>query len=92
MTNEQKQQFKMSLEIAMKRRDELIKERMKIEKELVQQNRAIAALAEILGESPDMDVGLTDATLLVIRAASPSGLVPTEIRDELRRLGSPPQE
>jgi hypothetical protein len=87
MTNEQKKQLKNALDTAVQLRDELVKQRMTIEKELVQQNRAIAALSEILGKSPDMDVGLTDATLLVIRAVSPAGLVPTEIRDELRKMG-----
>lgn len=87
MTSEEKQQFKKTLETAKKRRDELAGERIRIERELIQQNKIIASISEILGESPDLDVGLTDAALLVVRTASRNGLLPTEIRDELRKIG-----
>jgi hypothetical protein len=86
MTNEQKQ-LQKSLAIAAKRRDELVRERMRIEKELVQQNRVIASISEVLGVSPEMDVGITDAALLIVRAGRREGLIPTEIRDNLRIMG-----
>lgn len=86
MTKEQREQFQKTLEIAQRRRNELVSLRSAIETELAQQSRAIAALAELLGEPTDKDIGLTGATLLIVRTAN-RPLAPTEIRDELKRIG-----
>jgi hypothetical protein len=82
VTNEQKQQLRKALETAIQRRDELTSERAEIEAELTQQNKAISALSNILGEISEPDIGFTDAILMAIRNA-PTPLTPTEIRDEL---------
>jgi len=86
MTNEQRAQFKESLGVARETRDELVLERTKIDRELMQQSKVIAALSELLGESIDSDIGITEATLLVIRAAN-GPATPIQIRDELRKIG-----
>lgn len=86
MTNEQKQQLKKALETAIDRRNELTSTRAEIEAELTQQNKAIAALSNILGEASESDIGFTDAILMAIRN-SPTPLTPTEIRDELLDTG-----
>ena len=86
MTNEQKEQFTKALHSARRRRDEIVQERETLDEELVQQSRAIAALAELLGESSDTDIGLTGATQLVI-GTSKKPLTPPEIRDELKKIG-----
>jgi hypothetical protein len=86
MTDEERQQFKQTLETARRTRDELIKKRTEIDRELMQQSRVIAAVSEILGETADSDIGITEATLVVIRGAD-EPMAPTQVRDELRRIG-----
>jgi hypothetical protein len=86
MTKEQREQFQKTLEIAQQRRNELIGLRATIENELAQQSRAIAALAELLGEPTANDIGLTGATLLIVRTAKVP-IAPTEVRDELKKIG-----
>ena len=86
MTNEQREQFEKALRISQQRRNELTHQRSVIEQELAQQSRAIAALAELLGETMESDIGLTGATLLIVRTAS-QPIAPTEVRDELKKIG-----
>jgi ABC-type transporter Mla subunit MlaD len=86
MTEEQRKQFKQTLETARRTRDELAQKRTAIDRELMQQSRVIAAVSELLGETIDSDIGITEATLMVIRAAS-EPMTPTQVRDELRKIG-----
>jgi hypothetical protein len=86
MTNEQKEQLHKARETAIQIRDGLMEKRAEIEKELAQQNKAIAALSGLLGEKQELDVGLTDAVLLILRTTR-KALTATEIRNELREMG-----
>lgn len=86
MTDEQKTHLRKALEVAQQRRNELICQRSLVEGELAQQSRAIAALKEVLGDPVENDLGLTAATLLIVRTAQ-SPLAPTEVRDELKKIG-----
>jgi hypothetical protein len=86
MTDEERKQFKQTLETARHTRDELIQKRTAIDRELMQQSRVIAAVSELLGETIDSDIGITEATLMVIRGASVP-MAPTQVRDELRKVG-----
>jgi len=86
MTDEERKQFKQTLETARHTRDELIQKRTAIDRELMQQSRVIAAVSELLGETIDSDIGITEATLMVIRGAS-EPMAPTQVRDELRKVG-----
>ena len=89
MDKEQRAQFTKSLKIATRRRDELSKRRAEIDEELAQQSKVVASLSEILGhgKSGSLDIGITDATSLALSAAMPAAMLPTEIRDELRKMG-----
>lgn len=86
MTGEEEKQFKQTLETARRTRDELIQKRAAIDRELMQQSRVIAAISEFLGESIDSDIGITEATLMVVRAAD-TPMTPLEVREGLRKIG-----
>jgi hypothetical protein len=79
-------EFEKLLESALEKRSELLETRMEIERQIAQQGKTVEALSEILDMGVATDLGFKDATTLVIRSAK-AALAPTEIRDELRRLG-----
>ncbi|MBZ5521764.1 MAG: hypothetical protein LAP21_05945 [Acidobacteriia bacterium] len=86
LTKAEEKSFRKSLAAAIQRRDELTFKRQQIEKEEMQQHKLIAAISEVLGEGRVDNIGLTEATELVV-GVSDNPLTAMEIRDELRGMG-----
>ncbi|MGA2905231.1 MAG: hypothetical protein ABSD98_15485 [Candidatus Korobacteraceae bacterium] len=84
-------QYKTELKEAEMGLVKLYEKRQLLEIEIAKQQQRISALAVLSGEEEktfeSMALGLTAACRAAFRAAGPRGLMPTELRDSLRRMG-----
>lgn len=77
--------YRDALAAAIKEYEELGARRREIDTRLAQLAQTIGNLSRLLGLTPTVPLGLTDACRLVIRAGMP--LTPPEVRDRLLGIG-----
>lgn len=77
--------YRRALESAIREYEELAANRQAIDKRLAELAQTIGTLTKLLGFTPTVPLGLTDAIRLVMRAGVP--LTPLEVRDRLRTIG-----
>ncbi len=70
---------------------ELYEKRQSLDIKIARQQQRVSALAVLADEVDEtfekMALGLTAACRAAFRAAGPQGLIPTELRDSLKRMG-----
>lgn len=85
--------YKADLGDARMKLAEMLTCRETVEFQIAKQREKVAALAVLAGESEDtfekMAMGLTAACRAAFRAAGQRGLMPTELRDAVKKLGFP---
>jgi hypothetical protein len=79
-------QYRAALAAARREYDELTANRRDIDDRLAQLSQTIGTLSQLLGVTPTVAVGLTDACRLVIRGAA-GPLNAPEVRDRLAAIG-----
>ena len=79
------QDYRRALDAAIREYEELGGKRQAIDKRLAELAQTISTLSKLLGLTPTVPLGLTDAIRLVMRAGVP--MTPTEIRDRLQAIG-----
>jgi hypothetical protein len=77
--------YRTALDAAIKEYEELGAERRTIDGRLAQLAQTIGTLTRLLGLTPTVPLGLTDACRLVLRAGLP--MTPLEVRDRLLGIG-----
>ena len=77
--------YRAALDAAVKEYEALGEERRAIDKRLAHLAQTIGTLSRLLGFTPTVPLGLTDACRLVLRSGVP--LTPVEIRDRLSHMG-----
>src|SRR5262245_47312794 len=78
--------YRRALEAAIKEYEELGAKRRDIDNRLAELAQTIGTLSKLLGLTPTVPMGLTDAIRLVVRGAGVP-MSPTEVRDRLRGIG-----
>jgi hypothetical protein len=78
--------YRRALEAAIKEYETLGEERQRIDKRLSELAHTISTLSRLLGFTPTVSWGLTDACRVVLRNAG-KPMTPTEVRDRLRAIG-----
>jgi hypothetical protein len=78
--------YRRALEAAIREYEELGAQRQGIDKRLAELAQTIGTLSRLLGLTPTVPMGLTDAIRLVVRGAGVP-MTPTEVRDRLRAIG-----
>jgi hypothetical protein len=78
--------YRRALESATREYEGLGAKRQAIDKRLAELAQTIGTLSKLLGLTPTVPLGLTDAIRLVVRGAGVP-MTPTEIRDRLRGIG-----
>jgi hypothetical protein len=78
--------YRAALAAAIREYEALGLQRRDIDKRLAQLSQTIATVSRLLGLTPTVPMGLTDAIRLVMRGAGVP-LTPTEVRDELHAIG-----
>ena len=77
--------YRAALEAAAREYESLGAERRNIDKRLAELAQTIGTLSKLLGLTPTVPLGLTDAIRLVMRAGVP--MTPIEVRDRLHGIG-----
>jgi hypothetical protein len=77
--------YRTALEAAIKEYEDLGAQRRSIDGRLAQLAQTIGTLTRLLGMTPTVPLGLTDACRLVLRAGLP--MTPLEVRDRLLGIG-----
>jgi len=77
--------YRAALAAAVKEYEALGEQRRDIDKRLAQLSHAIGMLSKLLGLTPTVPMGLTDAIRLVMRAGVP--MTPVDVRDRLHAIG-----
>jgi hypothetical protein len=77
--------YRRALDAATREYEELGARRRAIDKRLAELAQTIGTLSTLIGLTPTVPLGLTDAIRLVMRAGVP--MTPTEVRDRLRGIG-----
>jgi hypothetical protein len=77
--------YKTALDAAIREYEALGDQRRAIDKRLADLAQTIGTLSRLLGYTPTVPLGLTDACRLVMRAGVP--MTPTEVRERLRGMG-----
>src|ERR1700751_3219390 len=77
--------YRRALHAAIKEYEELGARRQAIDKRLAELAQTISTLSKLLGLTPTVPLGLTDAIRLVMRAGVP--MTPSEVRDRLSGIG-----
>jgi hypothetical protein len=77
--------YKAALDAAIKEYESLLAERGTIDDRLAQLRQAIGTLTRLLGLTPTVPLGLTDACRLILRHGD--AMTPVEIRDRLQAIG-----
>lgn len=80
------QEYRRALDAAIKEYEALGDERRQIDDRLAQLAQTIGTLNRLLGLTPTIPVGLTDACRLALRGAG-LPLTPVEVRDRLLGIG-----
>ena len=78
--------YHRALEAATREYEELGAKRQAIDSRLAELAQTIGTLAKLLGLTPTVPLGLTDAIRLVVRGAGVP-MTPPEVRDRLRAIG-----
>src|SRR5215510_12750469 len=78
--------YRAALAAAIKEYEELGEQRRDIDKRLAQLAHTIGTLSQLLGLTPTVPMGLTDAIRLVVRGAGVP-MTPVEVRDRLHGIG-----
>src|SRR5689334_2850505 len=78
--------YRRALEAAIREYEELGAKRHAIDTRLAELAHTIGTLNRLLGLTPTVPLGLTDAVRLVVRGAGVP-VTPTEVRDRLRAIG-----
>ena len=77
--------YRAALDAAVKEYETLGAQRQDIDKRLAHLAQTIGTLSRLLGLTPTVPLGLTDACRLVLRSGLP--LTPVEVRDRLDHIG-----
>src|SRR5262247_621635 len=78
--------YRAALAAAIKEYEALGEQRRDLDKRLAQLAHTIGTLSQLLGLTPTVPMGLTDAIRLVIRGAGVP-MTPVEVRDRLHGIG-----
>jgi len=78
--------YRRALEAAIKEYEDLGTKRRDIDNRLAELAQTIGTLSKLLGFTPTVPIGLTDAIRIVVRGAGVP-MSPTEVRDRLRGMG-----
>ena len=78
--------YRRALESATREYEELGTKRQAIDNRLAELAQTIGTLSKLLGLTPTVPLGLTDAIRLVVRGAGVP-MTPTDVRDRLRAIG-----
>jgi len=78
--------YRRALEAATREYEDLGANRQAIDNRLAELAQTIGTLSKLLGLTPTVPLGLTDAIRLVVRGAGVP-MTPTEVRDRLRGIG-----
>lgn len=78
-------EYRAALDAAIREYEALGAQKQDIDKRLAQLAQTIGSLSRLLGLTPTVPLGLTDAVRLVLRAGVP--LTPIEVRDRLGTIG-----
>ena len=78
--------YRRALESATREYEDLGTKRQAIDKRLAELAQTIGTLSKLLGLTPTVPLGLTDAIRLVVRGAGVP-MTPTEVRDRLSAIG-----
>jgi hypothetical protein len=78
--------YRRALESATREYEELGTKRQAIDSRLAELAQTIGTLSKLLGLTPTVPLGLTDAIRLVVRGAGVP-MTPTDVRDRLRAIG-----
>lgn len=78
--------YRRALEAASREYEELGARRREIDQRLAELGQTIGTLMRLLGRTPTVPLGLTDAVRMVTRGAGVP-LSPTDVRDRLRTIG-----
>jgi hypothetical protein len=78
--------YRAALAAAIKEYEALGEQRRDIDKRLAQLSHAIGMLSKLLGLTPTVPMGLTDAIRLVMRGAGVP-MTPVDVRDRLHAIG-----
>ena len=81
-----KEDYRRALDAASREYEELGAQRRAIDQRLAELGQTISTLMRVLGLTPTVPLGLTDAVRMVTRGAGVP-LSPTEVRDRLRTIG-----
>jgi hypothetical protein len=79
------QDYRRALDAAIQEYEERGAQRQAIDKRLAELAQTISTLSKLLGLTPTVPIGLTDAIRLVMRAGVP--MTPMEVRDRLHAIG-----
>src|SRR3954469_5149184 len=77
--------YRAALDAAVKEFEALGQEKRAIDDRLAQLGQTIGTLTRLLGLTPSVPLGLTDACRMVLRHGEP--MSPVEVRDRLRAIG-----
>src|SRR5438876_6575245 len=77
--------YRRALESATREYEELGVKRQAIDKRLAELAQTIGTLSKLIGLTPTVPIGLTDAVRLIMRGGVP--MTPVEIRDRLHAIG-----
>lgn len=80
------QDYRRALEAAIKEYETLGEQRRDIDRRLAELSQTIGTLSRLLGLTPTVPLGLTDAVRLAVRGAG-MPVTPVEIRDRLVAIG-----
>ncbi|HJZ75129.1 MAG TPA: hypothetical protein VKE51_25520 [Vicinamibacterales bacterium] len=78
--------YRRALEAAAREYEALGEKRREIDQRLAELTQSIATLSKLLGLTPTVPMGLTDAVRLVVRGAGVP-MTPIEVRDRLAAIG-----
>src|SRR5262245_47684056 len=78
--------YRAALAAAIKEYETLGEQRRDIDKRLAQLAQTIGTLSRLLGLTPTVPMGLTDAVRLVVRGAGVP-MTPVDVRDQLQAIG-----
>jgi hypothetical protein len=77
--------YRRALEAATREYEELGARRQAIDKRLAELAQTIGTLSKLIGLTPTVPLGLTDAVRLIMRGGVP--MTPVEVRDRLHAIG-----
>src|SRR5262249_19651232 len=78
--------YRRALEAATREYEALGEKRREIDQRLAELAQTIATLSKLLGLTPTVPMGLTDAVRLVVRGAGVP-MTPVDVRDRLAAIG-----